>query len=328
MLRLFAVFGLCCSSVLLSAGVASADWANDMFTSKKHDFGTVARAAKTEHIFEFKNTTGKEIHVSDVRTSCGCTTPEIVTHTVKPGEVGQIKATFNTRSFLGQRGATITVSFDRPNYTEVQLRVDGYIRRDVVCNPGEFDFGNCVAGAENERKINIQYAGRSDWKIVDAKSNIEGLDVKVAETSRENGRVGYELVATFKGESTGLVNGEVELTTNDPNRKTVPIPFTGRIVAPITASPAHIFFGTIAKDASGKKVIVLKGEKEFKVLEVKSTDPRVSAQIGEESKKLHTIPVVVEMNGDESKVEAELTIVTDLPEAPEVKVKACTGKNE
>ena len=50
---------------------------------------------------------------------------------MKTYEKGAIVATFNTNSFHGQRGATLTVIIDKPFYAEVQLHVRGYIRSDV-----------------------------------------------------------------------------------------------------------------------------------------------------------------------------------------------------
>ena len=50
---------------------------------------------------------------------------------MKTYEKGAIVATFNTDSFHGQRGATLTVIIDQPFYAEVQLHDRGYIRTDV-----------------------------------------------------------------------------------------------------------------------------------------------------------------------------------------------------
>ncbi len=123
--------------LLCQTSVFSSDWARSMFTATSHDFGTVARAAKTEYRFEFENRSNQTLHVRSVRTSCGCTTPTIETETVQPGGTGVILAKFNTHSHTGQRQATVTVTFDRPQFAEVQLLVKGYIRSDIVFNPGK-----------------------------------------------------------------------------------------------------------------------------------------------------------------------------------------------
>ncbi len=56
--------------LLCQTSVFSSDWARSMFTATSHDFGTVARAAKTEYRFEFENRSNQTLHVRSVRTSC------------------------------------------------------------------------------------------------------------------------------------------------------------------------------------------------------------------------------------------------------------------
>ena len=193
-----------------------ADWANQAFENRHHNFGNVARAARVEHIFEFTNPFQQTLQVAAVRASCGCTTPVILTKSVKPGESGQILARFNTRSFLGQRGATLTVVFNSPRPGEAQLRVDGYVRKDVVCDPGELAFGTIQRGTPSVKSVDIMYAGQANWKILNAESAITGLDLHVEETSRQDGRVNYLLTATYTPTDTvGYLNGDIYLRTSD-----------------------------------------------------------------------------------------------------------------
>ena len=72
------------------------EWARKMFKVTEHDFGSVARGAKAEFRFVFENLYLEDIHVSDVRTSCGCTTPSVETPLLKTYEQGAILAHFNT----------------------------------------------------------------------------------------------------------------------------------------------------------------------------------------------------------------------------------------
>ncbi|MEZ6078390.1 MAG: DUF1573 domain-containing protein [Pirellulaceae bacterium] len=70
--------------------------------ARMHDFGTVARAANTEHRFYVKNNHSSDMHISSIRASCGCTTPIVETEWIKPGETGSILARFNTGTFTGK----------------------------------------------------------------------------------------------------------------------------------------------------------------------------------------------------------------------------------
>src|SRR4051794_26574573 len=97
--------------LLLSwAGAAQAqEWARKMFTDTTHDFGSVAKAGKTQYRFKFKNIYEEPLHVAGVRSSCGCTSAEASKTDLKTWETGEIIATFNTNSFLGNHSATLTV---------------------------------------------------------------------------------------------------------------------------------------------------------------------------------------------------------------------------
>ena len=136
---------------------------------------------------------------------------------LKTYEKGAIVATFNTPSFLGQHGATITVVLDKPFYAEVQLHVNGYIRSDVVFDPGSVQFGEFEQGTTTKQKVTVNYAGRNDWKILDVRGTNNHLSVDLRETGRNGGQVSYEMTVHVDGNlPAGYVNDHLMLVTNDP----------------------------------------------------------------------------------------------------------------
>src|SRR5687767_1539020 len=157
--------------VLAGAPAAHAkEWARKMFKVTSHDFGHVAHGAKAEVAFEIQNLYEEEVHIADVRTSCGCTTPTVTKPTLKTWEKGSIIATFNTRSYLGQRNSTLTVVIDKPFYAEVPLTIAGYVHSDVDVQPGAVALGDVSLGAKAEQQVTITYHGKSPWQITDVRS--------------------------------------------------------------------------------------------------------------------------------------------------------------
>lgn len=299
-----------------------ADWANQAFENRHHNFGNVARAARVEHIFEFTNPFQQTLQVAAVRASCGCTTPVILTKSVKPGESGQILARFNTRSFLGQRGATLTGVFNSPRHGEAQLRVDGYVRKDVVCDPGELAFGTIQRGTPSVKSVDIMYAGKANWKILNAESAITGLDLHVEETSRQDGRVNYLLTATYTPTDTvGYLNGDIYLRTSDRSRPFVPLQFSTKIVEPISVSPSPMLFGKIPQQSITTKKLILRGEQPFKVLSIHSKDDRVRCKHHLDSKKLHLITVTIDFGNDSQDLQCQLEISTDCEAAKSIVIE-------
>src|SRR5947199_1703099 len=131
-----AILALVLAPAALAPPAIAKEWAQKMFAANTHDFGHVARGAKAEFAFELQNVYEEDVHIADVRTSCGCTTPTITKPTLKTWEKGSIVATLNTRSFVDQRNSTLTVVIDKPTYAEVHLNIAGYSHADVDFHPG------------------------------------------------------------------------------------------------------------------------------------------------------------------------------------------------
>jgi len=297
----------------ITSDATAADWARRLFKKTSHDFGVVARASKTEYSFEFTNTLDTDLHVTYVRSSCGCTKPRVQQRTVKSGETGAVIARYNTRGFTGQRGATVTVVFDRPGYAEVQLHVKGYIRRDVVFHPGKVDFGSIDQGEPAERTVKLEYAGRRDWRIVSVRSPLPHLLVETKETHRAGGRVGYELIARLSDDApTGYVTTELTLETNDRRFKSVPLVVTGRVSPTLSVSPALLFLGNVPAGSQCTKRLVVRGPEPFRITKVECEDLRFQFEMTDEAKTLHFVPVLFNADDIPGEVSQTIHVHTDL----------------
>lgn len=312
---MFRSFAATCLLVwLCSAPVAAQQWATKMFKTTSHDFGAVARGAKAEFEFSFENIYEEDVHVASVRSSCGCTTPSITKSSVKTFEKSSILAKFNTRSFLGKRGATLTVVLDKPFYAEVQLTVSGYIRSDVVLEPGEVNFGEVDQFTLSEQQIKVSYAGRSDWRITDVRSANPHFEVELTETGRNGGRVGYQMNVRLKSDApAGYVEDQLTIVTDDNSLQLVPIEVHGRVVSPLTVSPASLFLGVVSPGEAVTKQLVVRAKTPFKITGIKCDAKGFEFKpVGDEQKALHYVPITFTAGSEPGKIEQKIEIETDL----------------
>jgi hypothetical protein len=305
------VSALVCLLATASSGNAQ-DWASKMFASTSHDFGTVARGAKSEFRFQFKNIYEEDLHVYSVRSSCGCTTPQITKSDLKTFQSGEIVADFNTRDFLGQKSATLTVTFDKPFHAEVQLHVMGFIRSDVVLQPGAIDLGTVDLGTEVERKLQVTYSGREDWKIIDVKTADPNFEVEISELGRGGGKVSYELLIRLtKTAPIGYVKDQLILVTNDFRARELPVDMAGRVISEITISPTSLFMGTVRPGQTVTKKLLVRGKKPFRIIDVKCPDKSFEIETSSEAKSVHLIPIVFTAGEDAGKVARKISLLTD-----------------
>lgn len=103
------------------------------FEKTQHDFGKINEAdGRVTTVFSFKNEGMEPLVLSNVRASCGCTTPKWTREPVEPGQEGQITVTYNPNGRPGRFQKTITVT---SNATEATKRL--YIKGEVIPKPAK-----------------------------------------------------------------------------------------------------------------------------------------------------------------------------------------------
>jgi hypothetical protein len=308
------------AAVMVFVGLACSpgfgqEWAVKMFETIDHDFGTVARGAKAEFEFVLSNIYMEDVHIASARSSCGCTNVSIKNPLLKTYEKGVIVATLNSRSFYGRKGATITVTIDRPFYAEVQLHVSSYIRSDVVVHPGSVQFGSVSQGSPAESRVAVNYAGRPDWKILEVRSANPHLSGEVVETSRGGGQVGYELLVHLDSDAPlGYLQDHLVLVTNDRNSTQVPVPIEAKVESGLMVSPSSLFMGVVQPGQKVTKPLVIRGARPFRILSVTCDDASFEFDTSGETepKVIHLIPVTFVAGADSGKIAKTIRIETDL----------------
>lgn len=308
--------------VLTSAHAAPAQertWAEKMFDSLSHDFGVVARGADVRYRFKVTNLYKESVHISNVRTTCGCTAAKPTKETLASRGVAYIEVTMNTQRFIRRKDSNLIVTFDEPLFAEVRLPITAYIRSDVVFRPGSVDFGEVDFGSESERKVEVAYAGRTDWTIRDVKVHNEHLAAKVVETGRSNGRVDYDLVVTLNRTApVGRFNEQILLVTDDADSPPVPVLVTARVEPDITVTPETVSLGKLNPGEKKTFNVVLRGKKPFaiKTIECDSDREVFTVRLSKEAKQVHVLPMAVTPPDAPGSYRERFTVTIDGREEP------------
>lgn len=97
------------------------------FSNESHNFGKINEInGPVTYAFEFTNTGSEPLIISDVKASCGCTTPEWTKEPIKPGTKSVIKAKFDPNGRPGNFNKTITVTSNADTPSKV-LSITGEV---------------------------------------------------------------------------------------------------------------------------------------------------------------------------------------------------------
>ena len=98
------------------------------FTEQEHNYGTLQKGGDGNCEFTFTNEGNEPLILSNVKASCGCTTPSWTKEPIMPGKSGSIKVRYNTNN-VGGFTKTITVTSNAINSPRVVLKIKGKVEQ-------------------------------------------------------------------------------------------------------------------------------------------------------------------------------------------------------
>ena len=98
------------------------------FSELEHNYGTLQKGGDGNCEFTFTNEGNEPLILSNVKASCGCTTPSWTKEPIMPGKTGTIKVRYNTNN-VGGFTKTITVTSNAIDSPRVTLKIKGKVEQ-------------------------------------------------------------------------------------------------------------------------------------------------------------------------------------------------------
>ncbi len=119
------------------------------FKDDFHDFGDLRkRSGNVSHKFQFKNKGDKPITIANVKTSCGCTSPDWPKKPIEAGETGTIKVVFSpgTQDGFFQKNITVKTKRNKVHHLMIEGIVNDHkkikqrAKRELPVSKGSLEF--------------------------------------------------------------------------------------------------------------------------------------------------------------------------------------------
>lgn len=233
------------------------------FQDDKHDFGMIDEGVQAVEEFTFTNTGNAPIILSDVRASCGCTTPSWTKEPIAPGAKGSIKASYNSEGRPGAFNKSITITSnasepskvlyikgvvdpkkEKPTFTADQLKVSPKFSVDKSSH----NFGKLEKGQKVTTKFIIKNTGKSPLTINSVNSACNCITHTLSAESIPSGKTAT-MEITYSPFYIGSNTDVLTIVTNDLNKNRHVISLTGDVVeslnskSPISQDGTAVPFG-------------------------------------------------------------------------------------
>ena len=290
------------------------------FKKPDFNFGRIFKGQKIEHIFEFENRGKGILNIGKVKNSCGCTATILTNNTIPPGNMGEIRATFNSGSFTGNVTKSIAVISNDPERSSYKLTISGEIIEDLNIKPRNIDFGSVYIGEKTNKTFTIKSQTEPDFKIKKIAPSKPFINASIAE--EKNGEYVIK-VALENNPEIGRFSGGIYFETNSQMQKKVTVPFFGEIVGDVTTYPKKIYYGYVTKGKElTHKLFVKINKSDIKILSIKTSPDYVSSRIVETGEINHHCLIEVKLHAEAAagKIGGLLELYTNSKIQPVVRI--------
>ena len=235
------IFGLICF-VVISASMSAQPGIK--FNDTRHEFGTVPDGSYPTWVFKFVNSGNEDLKLTEVKASCGCTSPQWSREPIKPGDSGEVKVVFNSNGYSGRQFAksvTVTTNIVENGQPRLEiLFIQGFVMAKVVEPPqypvkfteAKHDLGTIKPGKKMVWPIMIMNEGDSVLTVKDIKSSCPCITFqKGVITIPPHQTAGINATINTKGNAQTSYNETIKVTTNIPVANTKALSERGYQVA-------------------------------------------------------------------------------------------------
>jgi len=118
-------------------------------------FQPILEGESVDITFEFSNGGREPLVIHDAVTSCGCTTADYPSHSLKPEEKGTIKTTFHSKGHGGDNDIRLLVKSNDPVVPVKPLRIRGKVIRQWQVKPDRLILTDLKPNRRYTRKLQI-----------------------------------------------------------------------------------------------------------------------------------------------------------------------------
>lgn len=243
-----------------------------------YDFGESDNSQVIEHTFTLRNEGDATLHITQTRSSCGCTVAQLSAQEIEPGQSATLTGRFNLAGRSGRQQSVITVTTDDPQNPSQQLSMQGDVSQPVTIRPARIFFGQLSSQQDAERTVDITSRPGEELDI----QSIDPLPphLEAEWVTSEPGRSHTITVRTQPPLPAGLLQATLRVHTTHPRRPVIEVPIIAQVIGALAVAPERITLLADSATPVTRYIVVRPGDvTDFEIQEVITPDPRIGVQI-------------------------------------------------
>ncbi len=293
-----------------------------VFEDSVYDFGSIDPGSKNNGSFKFKNEGVGVLKITRIKSTCGCTVPQLKKKEYLPDESGVINVTFKPGQRKGLQSKSIYVLSNDPVTPRSKLTIKADVLQKISYSPKKL---NLRLDAENAgvQKIEIRSLDGKKFSVTDVRVRPAIMSIDYDPAAEAESFTLEPKVDTSKLE--GKTTANVTLIINHPSQKNVHIPV--KIIPKYKTDPSTLVALNLKPGASLRKTLYVKSNygNDFNIASVTPANDSIKIVSQEKVSESYKIELDVIAPGKEStrkSFSSKINIKTDDGESL---VVSCVG---
>ena len=287
-----------------------------------YDFGEVFGGTEVAHIFTFTNRGDEVLEITDVESSCYCTTGFLSDTRIQPGETGRIEVAFKAPPRSETVHEVVKLTTNQAALPHFELAVKATVITPFEAIPARLLLGKISPSSFSGRHLLLRQTLAQQAEVVEIKPSSEYILAELQPPSR-NGNVRIQItvgsgmpVGTFR-ESLGLD------FAYDGRRYSWGVPISGEILGDVSVSPQRLFLGIVKPSEVPRKRVQLsrlRGD-HLEISSVQTSSQYVDAQVETlESGNRYEVQLSIGAGAPVGDLTDTLIVRTNSKNQPEIKI--------
>lgn len=240
---------------------------------------------------------------------------------IPPKGEGEIKVTYNSGKRKGSQSKSVSVETNDPNNKKLSLKVKGIVKEAVACKPDRLNFGKIVQGDTQTREVTVTPGEGEKVKVNKVESLSEYVTTKLSKNPEGEG---YVVQVTLSPKAPrGRLDGQVKVYTDNENAREITVYVNATITGEIVFVPDRVTLIVQKEQENQGATVTVHKEREgtFAITKVECDVLHVSTELQTlEEGRRYTVLLNASDQVDIGRDSGTLTLHTDAPDDPEVKV--------
>lgn len=314
---------------LAQAPAAAAAAPKLVLVEEKKDAGTVPKGEVIHATFFIKNEGKADLHITDVKPSCGCTAPEY-DKVIKPGTQGKVVLNVDTKTFQGPISKSALLLTDDPEKPQATIFVMANVKPYVETHPVGFFRLQALTGetASSTLVLSSDEADFKPTKVEPPNSYLKAALAPADDAEKVAGKGANQwkvTVTTTPEAPEGLLGGYVRVLTGAAKQPELNLAVSGYIKPTLSVTPLSVNFGNFEPktDPVKRTVTIINNNvknEAFQVTKAEANVPGVKTEVVMADKSRAQVIISVDNTVKKGVFDGFVTVSTTDPTKKEIKI--------